>query len=119
MKLLKRNLTPFYYCLYTGKTPVTSGEYETGESVVTYSEPVLMKGNISPASGQSQIEQFGNLEQYDKVIVVDDMDCPIDETSMLYVDVTPGEGRTYDYTVKKVAKSLNYIAYAISKVKVS
>jgi hypothetical protein len=120
MKLLKRNLSPFHYSLYTGKTPVTdSAGYETGESEITYAEPVAMRGNISPASGQSQIEQFGNLEQYDKVIVIDDMNCPIDENTVLYVDVSPGEGVTYDYTVKKVAKSLNHIAYAISKVKVS
>jgi hypothetical protein len=65
---------------------------------------------------------FGNLESYDKVLVTDDMSCPIDENTVLFVDSKPGYNQgvpTYDYTVRRVAKSLNSISYAISKVKVS
>lgn len=119
MRLVKRNLKPIWYSLYNGRIPVVDVDgYETGETEISYSNPVQIKVNVSPASGQAQSEMFGTLEDYDKVIITDQMACPINENSVLYVDVVP-EGNTYDYIVKRVAKSLNHISYAISRVKVT
>lgn len=116
-----RNDIPFYYALYD-KTETITDEYgnETGTRVY-YQEPVLMYANISPATGVSQTEQFGNLENYDKVIVTKDMNCPIDENSVLYIDKEPEVGVTpkYDYIVRRVAKGLNAISIAVKKVAVS
>ena len=97
-----------------------------------------MRANISQATGQSNTEQFGNLENYDKVIVIDDLNCPIDENSVLFIDKAPEFTEVlthnataitttdetisvpmYDYTVLRVAKSLNSISIAVKKVKVS
>lgn len=178
MKILNRNKQKFYYCLYDS-TEIVTDEYgnETGEKVL-YKIGVPMYANISPATGLANTEQFGNLEDYDKVIVTDDMSCPIDEHTVLFIDkqpeykepdppaptldptpVTPaennptedvseqgnaedetevaeeqnGSGETesvgndesttcipvYDYIVKRVAKSLNVISIAVSKVKVT
>lgn len=139
MRTLKRNERKFYYCLYANKTPIVD-DYgnETGESIVTYQDPVEMKANISPATGQSNTEQFGNLENYDKVIVTDDLNCPIDENSVLFIDKEPEYTEVlthtttaittqdetvsipvFDYTVRRVAKSLNSISIAVKKVDVS
>ena len=124
MKALVRNKQKFYYALYVGSEPITD-EYgnETGEPIVEYSEPVEMWANISPATGISQTEQFGNLDSYDKVIVTDDLNCPIDEHSVLFVEKEPEhnleDGLMYDYIVQRVAKSLNSISIAIRKVDVS
>lgn len=66
MKIMERNKQSFYYCLYSGKTAVVDAEgNETGESSLTYSTEVLMKANVSAATGYAQIEQFGSNEQYD------------------------------------------------------
>lgn len=120
MRLLKRNLKTIYYSLYNGRVPVEGPDgFETGETEISYSDPVELKCNVSPVTGQAQAEMFGMLEDYDKVIVTDQMDCPIDENSVLYVDRAPDESNQYDYIVKRVAKSLNHISIAISKVKVS
>lgn len=124
MKIMERNKSLFYYSLYGTKRPVLDDEgYETGETTVGYSEPVAMRANVSAATGVAQTEQFGNFIAYDKVIVTDDMDCPIDENSVLFIDKEPafdGDGNPlYDYTVKRVAKSLNSISIAVSKVTVS
>lgn len=123
MKLMKRNLATIHYCLYTGRTPLMDADgNETGEHKVDYSEPVELKCNVSPATGYAQVNMFGNLESYDKVIITDDMDCPIDENTVLFIDKDPEfkDGKpTFDYTVRRVAKSLNTISYAVSKVKVS
>lgn len=119
-----RNDSPFYYCLYADKIPIVD-EYgnETGENQVAYADPVKMYANISPASGAAQTEQFGNLENYDKVIVTRDMDCPINENSVLFIDKEPEYSLDgdpmYDYTVRRVAKSLNSISIAVRKVNVS
>ena len=113
------NRTPFYYALYEGNTPAVDEEgYYTSEPQITYSEPVLFEsGCISPATGQSAVEQFGTLENYDKVIVTADMTCPIDENSVLWIDADVSE--PYDYIVKRVAKSKNGISIAVRKVKIS
>lgn len=125
MRLVERNKTTVYYRLYQGMELVVDEQgYETGEKVVAYDDPVAIRVNVSPATGHSSIEQFGTLEGYDKVIVTEDMTCPIDEHSVLYVDsepVTDEEGNVtnaYDYIVKRVARSLNLISYAIAKVDV-
>lgn len=123
MRLMKRNLKPVWYCLYDSKaTQKDDDGYETGEDGVAYGEPVKMLCNVSPATGFAQTDVFGNLESYDKVLITDDMDCPIDENTVLFIDKEPQvvDGKPkYDYTVKRVAKSLNSISYAVSKVKVS
>lgn len=119
----------FHYRLYASVTPETTTDewgnsVETGESTLTYGSPVEMKANISPASGVSMTEQFGSLDNYDKVIVTGDMNCPIDENSVLYIGITPTYDETnqvwspHNYVVRRVAKSINYIAIAVRKVDV-
>lgn len=114
------NRTPFYYALYDGKTPATDEDgFYTGEDIVLYSAPVLYtRGNVSPATGTSNTEQFGNLDNYDKVIVTSDLYCPIDENTVLWID-EPDTSKPYNYIVKRVSKSKNGISIAIAKVKVA
>lgn len=134
MRCLERNKAKFFYALYEGKTPVTD-EYGnvTGEYEIQHGKPTEFFANISAARGEIQTRQFGENESYDKVIVMDGDAPPIDEYAVLWVDRTPqldeggnlavnkkGEVITpYDYIVKKVAKSLNVVSLAISKVSVS
>lgn len=124
MKCMEINKVPFYYCLYEGERYlVDEDNYETGEKKVEYSSPCKCRGNISPARGNISVEQFGNDLQYDKVIVLDDVTCPIDEHSVLFVDKLPifddSDCPLFDYVVKKVARSLNSVSIAIAKVEVS
>lgn len=124
MKCLHRNKSKFFYALFREKVAIKD-EYgnDSGEYKVVYESPVEMNANVSAATGEAQVEQFGNSLLYDKVIITDDMACPIDEHSVLCIDSSPyydEEGNLiYDYIVKKVARSLNTISYAVSKVKVS
>lgn len=124
MKCLERNKRTLYYCLYIGEEYLTDGEgNNTGEKVVRYSAPVELRANVSPATGNTSVEQFGNSVQYDKVIVLDDVTCPINENSVLFVDKDPEfdeeQNPLFDYIVKKVAPSLNSVSIAIAKVEVS
>ena len=121
-----RNMRTFYYATYENKSEIID-EYgnKTGEYEIIYSNPVKCKGNISPAQGEIQSRQFGDSESYDKVIVLSNVNVPINEHSILWVDSLPTikeDGTTdtpYDYTVKKVARSLNSVSFAIQKVDVN
>lgn len=133
MRCLNRNKRSFYYALFIEKRPIMD-EYgnETSENEIVYGKPVSCKGNISAARGETATRQFGEDEGYDRVIVLDKPDTPIDEYAVLWVDSTPslteeGELTTdengevvtpWDYIVKKVARSLNSVSIAISKVNV-
>lgn len=124
MKTMDRNKVSFWYLLYDKKVPITDEDgNETGEYRVIYKAAVQQRENVSAATGSAQVEQFGNFISYDKVIVTDDLSCPIDENTVLFLDKEPEYDKDgtpmYDYIVKRVAKSLNSVSYAVSKVTVS
>ena len=134
MRGLVRNKTKFYYALYEKREEITD-DYgnKTGQYELIYSQPVKMFGNVSAAVGEIQNRQFGESESYDKVIVLDNPNVPINEYSHLWVDTLPllteigtlvlkddgTEQTPHDYVVKKVARSLNSVSIAISKVDVN
>lgn len=121
MKHLERNKQPFWYALYLGEDYIKDGDgHITSERGATYGEPVQMFANISKAHGSSEAELFGTNLDYDKTIVTDILDCPITENSMLCIDKEyDGENWIPDYRVKRVAKTLNAIAYALQRIDVS
>ena len=119
MRTLERNKQTIKYKLYVGKEELLD-EYgnRTGEFEILYSDPATLRANVSAARGESLTRQFGDMESYDKVIITDDVSCSIDENSILWIDNLDTE-KPYDYVVKKVARSLNSVSYAVSKVNVS
>jgi hypothetical protein len=134
MRTANRNKVPFWYALYEGKQPLYD-EYgnETSEYTVIYSNPVACEANISAARGETQTRQFGDDVSYDKVIVMGSDAPPIDEYSVLWLDVTPELDQSgalardendeiitpHNYIVRKVGRSLSAVSYAVSKVTVS
>lgn len=125
MRCMVRNKSKFYYASYIGETEIMD-EFgnATGEYNLAYENPIMTFGNVSAAQGEIQSRQFGESESYDKVIVLDDRNAPIDEHSILWVDTLPHlneDGTTdtpHDYIVRKVARGLNGVSIAISKVDV-
>ena len=96
---------------------LTDGEGNyTGERGITYSEPIKIKGYVSPASGGANAEVFGTQLSYDKTIILNGIGWPIDENTVLYIDVDPQSESRYDYKVMGVAESLNHTTIAVSKV---
>ena len=123
MRCMTRNKTRFYYASYIGNTEIIDKNgHSTGEYRMVYEKPIKTFGNVSAAQGEIQNRQFGESESYDKVIVLDDRNTPINEYSILWVDTLPHlneDGTTdtpHDYVVKKIARSLNGVSIAISKV---
>lgn len=116
MRCLNRNKRPFYYANYQGMVKMydTSGNF-TGEYELSYSTPVLVYGNISPARGDAYTSPFGVTDVgIDKVIVLSDPNFPIAETSVIWIEKETSDA--YDYKVVRIARSLNSISIAIKKV---
>ena len=136
MRLNNRNKQVFWYAPYRRTVEDYNDDgYQTGTHP-EYGDPVLYRGNISPARGMVIEQQFGDDDQYDKVIVTGDRDTPIDEYAVLWIDVEPeldengalkvnadGEIVTpWDYIVRKVGRGLpNFgsTVIGISKVTVA
>ena len=127
MRGLNRNKRRFYYALFTGKTPYVD-EYgnTTTEYEVSYSNPVKCYGNISPEKNVDTVAIFGTELKYDRVICLADKAFPVYENSVLWLDTMPvidettGQTETpWDYVVSKVARSINGVNVAISRVDVT
>lgn len=125
MRGMSTNKKTFWYALYERSEPILDADgNEVGEQSI-YGNPVKEKGNISAARGSTENDLFGVNAVYTKTINPMLNNCPIDESSILWIDVEPeiaANGRTYtphDYVVTLVAKSLNHKAYAINRVEVS
>lgn len=132
MKALARNKQSLWYAIPTGTlTDVTDeNSLYTGEQTVAYATPVNVAMNISPATGRAVLEWFGIATNYDKVLVTDDMGCPITEDTILWIGIDPttttvnnGVSTTvnnpHNHVVNRVAKSLNSIVYGVTEVSVS
>ena len=121
MKTQKRNQTTIYYANFESMEDVTTeDEYGntliTGEKEAVYTEPAAIDLVVSPATGRTAEEMFGDLQGYDRILVTE-KECPINENSILWIKASV-DG-PHDYIVKKVSESLNFVMYAISKVEVS
>lgn len=125
MRCLVKNKVMFYYALLNGKENLRDENgFLTGDFRLNYGKPIKAKANISAAMGETTIRQFGENVPYDKVIAMENPDISIDEYSILWIDTMPvlkEDGTTdtpHDYVVKQVARSLNSVSLAVSKVDV-
>ena len=127
MRTVHRNKQKIYYALYSGKNPILD-EYgnQTGEYELTFATPVEYKINVSAARGTADVDPFGINENYTKTMVTNDMSCPIEESTRLWIGkdatVTVDEVTTvtpHNYVVIKKAPSINSITYAIKEVSVT
>ena len=114
-----RNQQPVFYKLYEGQEEIVD-EYgnATGTYVPIYSDLKSAMLCVSPNKGNSEVEQFGSLEDYDRTATTADTSCEIDEDSVLWVDEADTDG-PYNYIVKRKAPWKNSIQLAIKQVKVS
>lgn len=122
MKTLNRNMQTFYYATLSSTSPLLDANgLSTGEYTKTYAAPIETKGNISPARGSINLEQFGIHEQYTKTIVIDNVNSPIAADTVLWIGITPGTQQSPNkpnYVVIGIAKSLNSITLAVKEAEV-
>lgn len=117
MRDLKRNRQRVFYAQYLKDEPILDGEgQDTGETKPIYAAPAAVMLNISPATGETLTQTFGNLPEYAKVIATARA-FPFVEGTVCWIDRTINE--PHNYKITKVAKSLNGWLYALERVEVS
>ena len=118
MRCLKRDKRLVCVSLYEERRECTDeiGRY-SGEYEVVRSKPIEIECSVSAAVGNSQIEVFGQMLNYDKTVIIDDVNFEIDEHAVLWIDKAIDE--PYDYIINRIAKTPNFIALAVSKVDIS
>lgn len=121
MRLMARNGRTIYYQLLSSQTPMDDGEWKTGEDTYVYATPVAITATVSPADGSVSRTAYGASLNYDHIILIDDMTCPIEETSLLWVEREPNyrDGQLVnkaDYMVVRIAKALNHIKVVARKL---
>ncbi len=117
MRNLRRNESLVYYKMYLGKEELID-EYGnmTGSYRLIHGELQSSKLCVSPNKGTSETEQFGSIENYDRIMTTADIHCPIDEDSILWLDGAD-TSKQHNYIVKKRAPWKNSISYAIQQVR--
>ena len=98
MRNLDRNKRRFWYCLYNGSEPILDGAgRDTGQRAVSYAAPIKAWGNFTNGTGntmqlgqgRTSLEPFGVGAVYSAVIQIEGTDWPIDERTVLFVDIDP------------------------------
>lgn len=118
MNNLRRNTRLIYYANYIGESPIIDEDgNETGETEAKYTEPTAIKVNISAAAGINDNMPFGSFTDYTRVISTSDINCPIDEKTVIWFEDEPSA--RHNYIVTKKADSINSILYALQKVDVN
>ena len=115
MRSLFRNKQTFYYALYGSETDVIDSNGNlTGEKSLTYDNIVEMRANIAPVTGTALIEQFGIDSRYSRLISTTDMDCPLAETSVLWIGIPTTDAP--NYKVVAVRRSINSVRILVTEI---
>lgn len=115
MRTLERNKTTLYHAEYVSETETERNGLKTGHYESTYTDPVKERMNISPARGSAVSEAFGINTNYTKTAVTSNLNCTMDENSIVWIGKDPSKD-PHNYVVVRKAVSLNSITYALREV---
>lgn len=125
MRALYRNTSPVWYALFEGYQPIRDRNGNlTGDNEIRYENPVKIRANVSPPINTLHYAPFGTDISYDRTLTLCDVDCPITENSVLWINTEPvikEDGTTdtpYDHVVKKIAPWKNSLQIAVQEVDV-
>ena len=123
MHTLARNKKIIYYATLTGKEELIDDNGDrTGQYELTYSEPQEAAMNIRWNDGAVQLEGFGLNDLAKRRMVTDDMNCPIDIGTILWIGIEPEDENgnvPHNYVVAAAPqRSLNHIVYIVEEVSV-
>lgn len=120
MRGLERNMREFWYANVTGSISVVDADgFETGEVEISYSDPIRVRGNISPPYGTASREMFGIDTPYELVITMFLPSPDFSEDSVLWIGYSPSERPKHTHIIKSISKSLNIVQIAVARVDVS
>ena len=132
MVSMEINKTTFWYSnLIKGENEPVLDEHGlmTGELRPSYTAPKPLRAALSEsiglnnltAQGVAELRAYGITTNYTHRMITEDMNCPLDEESIIWYDVDPGDDPytvPYNFRVIRVSKTLNYKMYYMRQVDV-
>lgn len=119
MQNLARNCFTVWYKLYQGEQEIIDENgYKTGTVGPVYGPLQSAQMMVSPNRGDASLELFGTLLDYDRVVSTADTTCPINEHTVLWLDVASTDG-PYTHYVKQRAPWKNSLVFAVKQVEVT
>lgn len=119
MRTAQRNQRPVAYAFYSGITELVDddGNY-TGESEVSYTEPVKTLMNVSGGRGQADVALFGLTQNFSRTAVTQDLETEWNTEMVMWVERDP-DTQPFNYRVAAVARTINQVVLALEEVDVS
>lgn len=117
-------------CLARDKTTVWASLYEesieeidadgkrTGNHVTRRCDPIEIDASVSAARGSVYEDGFGQSVNYDRSVLIDDMDVPVSESTVFWIDADPAIDE-WDYKVSAIARTPNVVKVAVKRREVS
>ena len=147
MRVLARNKEYLWFSNPTGESYATDANgYKTGERTITYGQPTKAKMSMAISSGannlgsqgMAELERYGIITGYTHRAVTEDMNCAMNEESLVWYKINPtntvtvtktvnGETVTeeqevpvpHNFKVVRKAVSLNHVIYYLKEVDVT
>ena len=147
MHVLGRNKQYLWYANPTGVTYKTdTNGLKTGEKEVSYGNPTQVRMSMALSSGannlgsqgMAELQRYGITTGYTHRAVTDDMDCPMNEESLVWYNISPTKtvtvtktvnGQTvteeqevavpHNFKVVRKAVSLNHVIFYLKEVDVA
>lgn len=119
MRTVQRNQRPVAYAFYSGITELVDedGNY-TGESEVSYTEPIKTLMNVSGGRGQADVALFGLTQNFSRTAVTQDLETEWNTEMVMWVERDP-DTQPFNYRVAAVARTINQVVLALEEVDVS
>ncbi len=115
MRTLRKNTRRVYYAeLLSEVNARDENGHITSEKVRVYSDPKEALVNYSAERGESIVAQFGEMQDYDLVILTSPDVFPVDESTAIWVNADPQ--KMHDYRVVRVADSINVRQVLVRRV---
>lgn len=133
MVSMEINKTTIWYSnlIHGESVPVTdSNGLMTGDYQLAYTNPVALRAALSEsiglnnlsAQGIAELEPYGITTNYTHRLITEDMNCPLDEESIVWHDHDPGDNPydvPYEFRVIRASSTLNYKMYYLRQVNTS
>ena len=99
----------------------------TGSTAPKYTTPTAIRVSLSEsiglnnltAQGVAELKAYGVATNYTHRMITEDMNCPIDEQSIIWHERDPGDNPydvPYNFRVIRATKTLNYKMYYLRQV---
>lgn len=115
MRTLRKNARLVHYAALLSEVNAKDEDGNiTSEKVRIYADPQPVWLNYSAERGESIVAQFGEMRNYDLVIITTPEAFPVDESTAVWVNSNPQQ--MHDYRVVRVSDSINVRQVLIRRV---